>query len=182
MNVLTKLLVGVSIALLATMSFAADVGNEVSTYKIDGGNLGSGSGSGKGDWGIKKTEGKYQSNNETLAAGKGQTDITIYDTNTQKTTLTNTRSVILVSLHNDAATNNWRGTLSVLSCKNLGGKTINGCNLVKLIKPIDLYDIKVNLDSDNSGTVSFKNDLHVLGVKAVATASYKLSKSGFKRD
>ena len=176
MNVLVKVIIGASISLLTTMGFAA-IGKEVSTYKIDGGTSGSGVGFGKGYWGIATSDGEYQDNSESLAAGKGQTDIVIYDVNTQKTPLTHVKSKIAVNLHKDAATNVWSGKLSVMECTNLGGK-VDGCDHVKIEKPVKLYDIKVNMDSENSGTVSFKENVYTFGITAVETASYKLT-NGF---
>ncbi len=164
MNTLTKALAGVSISLLTTLSFAAETGKEASTYNVDAGKAGSGKGEGTGNWGI------------TSFGGTGQKDIAIYDTNTQKTTLTNTKSEISVHLHYEAATNVWTGALSVLSCKNIKeNSNLDGCKFVKLIKPIELYDIKVNLDEKNLGTVSYKDNFKVLGTTVVTTASYKFS-------
>lgn len=165
MNILTKALVGVSVLLLATMSFAADTGKETSTYTVDAAQKGSGHGSGKGHWGI------------TVLGGIGQTDIEIYDKNTQKTTLTHTRSTVSTHLHYDAQTQHWSGTTAVVSCRNLRGAKMKGCKFVRYAKPINLYDIKVNLDSENLGTISYKDRYKISGgTEVVTTVSHHFSK------
>ncbi|WP_330924756.1 hypothetical protein [Candidatus Sororendozoicomonas aggregata] len=163
MNTLTKAVVGVSIALLTTMSFAADTGKETSTYKVDAGKKGSGEGSGEGRWGI------------IILGGVGKTDLEIYDTNTQKTNLTHTKSSVVTHLHHDMTTKLWSGTTSVAHCKDLPGAPMKGCQFVKYAKPIPLYDIKVNLDSENLGTVSFKDRYNVQGTEVITTVSYTLT-------
>ncbi|WP_330925317.1 hypothetical protein [Candidatus Sororendozoicomonas aggregata] len=166
MNILAKVLVGASIGLLTTVSFAAGTGNEVSTSKISGGWLGSGIRLGKGYWSIAESVDDYDDD------GDIRTDIMIYDIAAQKTAYTNTTSEASLHLYKDVNTYKWYGTFFEIRCKNLGGM-FDGCHLGL---STHLSDIKVELNPDNVGMIAFKRYINVLGKTSVVNATYKLSK------
>lgn len=168
MNTFARAFIGVFVLLSSTLSFAVDTGTEVSAFTLKGGLFISGTGSGKGHWGINPVnpdENEYS-------------NLFIHDTSTHHITLANLELETSTHLHYSSPTNEWDGTVSVLKCKDLSNHlvSIDACKFIKIAQPMDIKDIKVDLDSDNLGTVSGEIDFKVSGHSTSLKASYKLAK------
>lgn len=161
MNTLIKALLGASVFSLASLASAVDSGVQQSVYDIDGGSLGSGDGSGGGTWGLTTFR-------------NGDISISIADTATQITTLTGTIVESTLNLSYTAATGTWSGTSTPTKCTRSGG-LFDGCGFIALNVPVSVYDIVVDLDDDNLGTISQKSSNTAAGVTAITTVTYTLT-------
>ncbi len=164
MNTFTKVFVGVSVSLLTTMSFAANKGNETSTYKIQAGQKCSGDGSGKGHWTFM-----------AKSDGTGN-KIMIHDQSTMKTTDSHFNLTTKTKLSYNASTKAWTGTTTVLKCKDLDDAKTKACQYLKLKQPMQLSKINSTLNAEHLGNVSYEEKLTVQGVQVTSDATFTFTK------